>query len=638
MAKKIEPTSDLNKSILEKLLSVSEKVLGAEISRVSDTLTKARAEGDTFSVDVGKAVTKDWFHFAGSQGYYDRPYGLSFELFRDMARKSTVVAAIITARKNSVAAFSHPSIEGSDRGFRIVPKDRTKKIRDLAKKMQSSTKEADPSVDTGSSDSSDVEDEEEISQELLRKAEKKYDAQVSDRVAYLTKFVAMCGEEKDRPFYMARWNFDAFLRAVVADSLTFDQIAVEIVPKEASTSSQGNVNAHHFYPIDGSTIRLASPELKKVAKRSADIAQQSPDSYLYEEATAKQDPLKVDPKVLDDNGYRYVQVVRGRIVEIFTEDELAFGIRNTVTDINLNGYPLCELEILIGLVTAHLNTEQYRKSYYQQGFSAKGILHVKADLNRAKLEELRRQWNHMLKGSRNFFQTPIMAGVQGIDWIKLDQSDGNIEYATWLNYLVRMISAIYQIAPEEWGYNLKDEGGGGSGGLSGDNTTEKLQNSRDRGFVPLMIFLQGFMNHQIIEKIDPEYEFQWVGLTDESPSATLARQQTEVKFKKTVNEIRKESGLPPLPDCDNLILDTNYIQWMNAKQMAAQPGGGMPGAPGQEDDQDPALRDQEPDPFEDVVPMPEGQNQTDQKDQPVQKSQRLKRRRKATTIEIIRVE
>ena len=132
-----------------------------------------------------------------------------------------------------------------------------------------------------------------------------------------------------------------------------------------------------------------------------------------------------------------------------------------------------------------------------------------------------------------------------------------------------MICGIYQIDPQEIGIGMKEEGSRGSG-LSGDNTQEKIDLSRDKGLYPLLMFLESFYNTHIIDQIDADFELQFVGLKDESPKEALERQKKESEFKKTVNEIRAEDGLPPLPGMDMFIMNAIYQQWYQQYSDAAK--------------------------------------------------------------------
>jgi Phage portal protein len=416
-------------------------------------------------------------------------------------------------------------------------------------------------------------EEQALNWRLERKARQVLQERYGKRRRAVEQFIINCGKTKDRPFESKRWNFDTLLRALIRDSYTYDQFGVERVPDNAD-------RVHHIVPVDGSTIRFSSPELGKYKTyplhSNYDLIY--PEKEL--EALKEKDALELDPKLLEANMYKWVQVIRGRIERAFTEKELKVGMRNPTSDVFNNGYAVCELELLVNLITSHLNTEYYNMAYFSQGFSAKGILYLKAPLNRRKIETIRQQWQHMIRGSRNSFQTPIFAGMDEVKWIPLTQNHSDIEFQGWLQYLIKMICAIYQIDPQEIGIGMKEEGSNGTG-LSGDNTQEKIDLSRDKGLYPLLRFLENFINVNIIDDVDSDFFIEFVGLREESTKEALDRQKAESEFKKTVNEIRAEDGLPPLPGMDDIILNAIYFQWYQAystkaqKQMEQQQGQAM---------------------------------------------------------------
>ena len=406
-------------------------------------------------------------------------------------------------------------------------------------------------------------EEQALNWRLERKARKILAERYNKRRRVVEQFIINCGKTKDRPFESKRWNFDTILRAWVRDSFTYDQFGTERVPDNAD-------RIHHIVPVDGATIRFASPELGKYKTyplhSNYDLIY--PEKEL--EALKQKDALELDPKLLEANMYKWVQVIRGRIERAFTEQELKVGMRNPTSDVFNNGYAVCELELLVNLITSHLNTEYYNMAYFSQGFSAKGILYLKAPLNRRKIETIRQQWQHMIKGSRNSFQTPIFAGMDEVKWIPLTQNHSDIEFQGWLQYLIKMICAIYQIDPQEIGIGMKESGGSGAGGLSGDNTQEKIDLSRDKGLYPLLRFFENYINVNIIDDVDPDFFLEFVGLKEESTKESLDRQKAESEFKKTLNEIRAEDGLPPLPGCDDVIMSAVYLQWYTQFSVKAQ--------------------------------------------------------------------
>ncbi len=591
---------DKKPSIFTKMFDAGSALLDASIAKAqrqaSDAGKPEKEEYDEASFEFGKAVTKDRNHYIGAQGFQEKSGTLSFDYQKQIAIKSSAIAAIIMTFKNKVSAHSEYVPQGSKTGFKISLKHEQDKIDEIMEELYGKTKapgadqvngkapkktpeaefnkaeapEEDVTEDLALLDSmatQDIPDAPLTEEEQRREAAKELDKRTRKKKREIAEFILNCGETENRPFDTLKWTFNSFLKAFVGDSLTYDLAAVELIPKEAEVIN-GRLNLHHFQPIDGSTVRFSSPELAKYKDGHMQIA----GDILYPEeelkALEERDALELDAKRLKQNEYKFVQVVRGRIERAFTADELKVGMRNPTTDIYANGYSVSELELLVSLVTSHLQTEFYNRSYFQQGFSAKGILHIKANLNRSKLEELRRNWNHMVKGNRNSFQTPIMAGMDEVSWIPLTQSHSEMEFTMWLQYLMRMICAIYQIDPAEINCGIKDMGSGG--GISGDNTKEKLNNSRDKGFIPLMKFIQEYLNKNIIDNLDPEYMLEWVGLEDESDAmARIARQKEQVQWLKTVNEIRAEEGLSPIKGAD-FLLSPIFFQYHSTMSDAGQ--------------------------------------------------------------------
>lgn len=592
-------------SIFSKMLEAGTALLDAQISKAKSSVMNQNVEEDFF---YSKAVTEDPSYQVYASGWKDKPTRLQDSHLRQMSLQDSVISAVIQTRQNHVANHSKLVKSEKERGWLIGLRDEEALLEKIKEQLKLEMKAAQlasqgmgpedvapdgstPLDDPGTSgnqdfnkadapasedvgqaqqDEMELEDDsasadpnaatkdddqvEEYNFELERKAREKLEQQFKDAKKKVQDYIINCGIVENRPFETKRWNFDAALRAWVRDALTYDKYATEIVPDRAG-------RPHHWFPIDGATVKFASNRLKdykQVAENFINLDILYPENKV--EALEKQKVLDLKPELLDKNAYKYVQVVRGRIERAYTEDELKLGIRNTTTDIYANGYGVAELELVVSLVTGHLNAEFYNQAYFTQGFSAKGILHIKAPLNRRKVETVRQQWQHMLKGARNSFQTPIFAGMEDVAWIPLTQNHNDIGFEGWMRYLVKMICAIYQIDPHEIGIGFKDEGSG-SGGMSGDNTKEKIDMSKDKGLYPLLRHIENYINESIIKPFDSRFIIKFCGVTSETRDESVKRQDLERKFKKTVNEIRAEDGLPPLPGMDDFIAGPEYASW-----------------------------------------------------------------------------
>lgn len=356
----------------------------------------------------------------------------------------------------------------------------------------------------------------------------------------LESFIENCGYSHDP----GRDDFDTFLRKILRDSLMYDQMCFEIVPDRLGRPAE-------FHAVDASTIR-------------AGVMEPDPGDDYITNTTEKKD--EVD----------WVQVIDGKVVTDFTSRELAFAVRNPRTDINIQPYGLSELETLIHQITAHLWAEEYNSRYFSQGGTTKGILNLKGqNISKEQLDAFRRQWTAQIAGITGAWKTPVVS-VDGLEYINVSQSNREMEYEMWMNYLINIVSAVYQIDPAEINFpNRGGSGGGSGGGLGGDGGMEdKLKNSKDKGLRPLLRFVESTMNRSIIRRFGSEYVFNFVGLDKESESEKLDLKNKQVRMTRTVNEMRRDDGLSDLEHGD-IILDPVYLQYVTAKQqeeMMAQQG------------------------------------------------------------------
>lgn len=578
-------------SIFEKMIETGHAYLDSQIFKAKTTIINSNVEDDFY---MGKAVVEDPSYSLHSQGWTDKPYRIQNGHLKQMSYQDSAIAAVIQTRQNQVARHSTLVKSEQEKGFMICIKDEDALLEKIKEELRAEMKANDiidgenpiqDKVDSQLNESSNVEkaelpgqpsddetslegteeeteenksksdDEVELLEfELERKAKEILNKKFEKPRKLVEQYIINCGHTENRPFESLQWNFESFLRAITRDSLTYDMYATEKVPDKIG-------RIHHFFPVDGGTIKKASRDLKNYKDSAQNFYNID---ILYpergKEAEQKQKVIELNQDLLDKDAYKWVQVIRGKIERAYTSDELAVGIRNKNTDIYNNGYGIGELELLVAMVTGHLNAEYYNQAYFTQGFSAKGILHIKAALNRRKVESVRMQWHHMLKGSRNSFQTPIFAGVEDVKWVPLTQNHNDIGFEGWMRYLVTMIGAIYQIDPSEMGIHFKAEGSSGLGGAK-DDTKEKNESSKDRGLYPLLMHFQNYINEQIIKPFDARFTIKFTGCKGENASATLNRQKEESKFKKTLNEIRAEDGLRPLPGGDDIILGPEFMQW-----------------------------------------------------------------------------
>jgi len=378
----------------------------------------------------------------------------------------------------------------------------------------------------------------------LRDREKTPTKKQAKEMAELTDWVQRGGDQRISGVV----PFESFLRQVMRDSLIFDQCCFEIV-----NTKGGDVAG--FVPVDASTIRRArvTQSEKEKGRRIA-----------TEDA--------------------YVQVIKQQIVNTFTPKELCFGIRRPRSWIQVNGYGYPELEELVKVVTNLVNAEQFNAANFTHGMHVAGILAVKSKMNPSLFRAFRREFYAMLSGAHNAKKTPIIQldpeNKEEISSVNMSQSNKDMEYSSWISYLLKLATTVFAMDPAELSYVYGSEGQ--SHQLNQKSPADRISQSRDRGLRPIMRATSGWINESIISRVDPDYVLEFVGFDRKSEEARMELDIKSVKAFRTINEVRRMYDMEPLEsEVGDMVLDPTYIN--TAWQMGMQEGeeGGEEGAPGE---------------------------------------------------------
>lgn len=343
-------------------------------------------------------------------------------------------------------------------------------------------------------------------------------------------------------------DFDTFIRKIVEDSLVYDQMTFECV-----RNRRGQLES--FIATDAATFRMADSFFDK-----------DYDNVFFQRhgANVWKDRSDFGPKV---HGYypAYVQVYQNMKVNEFYPWELCFSIRNPSTSIWANGYGCSELEELINVVTSMLWSDEYNRRFFSQGSAPKGFFRVKGTNNEAALQQFKQQWQSMITGVMQSWKTPVIEA--DVDWIDLQKNNRDMEYSSWIEYLIKIACAVYSIDPSEIGWDISRSNG--NGGLFEGSQEQRLKHSKDKGLYPLLKFLQRKLNKYIVEQINPDFELVFVGLNGLTIEEELKMDIDKVNSFMTVNEAREKYEMKPLEggDAPN---NSAFLQNKNAQAMAQQ--------------------------------------------------------------------
>lgn len=486
-----------------------------------------------------KSYLEDPFSLQSSMGFKDRKYSITYDTLKMMAHRVAVVNAIIQTRINQIAAFASPYRLSKSVGFVVKHKNPA---------------------------------------HLTTKGER-------EMIMKLESFVFNCGHDTPNPHSdVKRDNFDQFLRKVTRDTLTMDQLCAEVVPDRRNVP-------YEFLAVDASTIRIASAQTNY-----------SVDSNRALDGVFDSGPYRTLATGTQKKDVSYVQIVQGQIRTTYSKDEMLFGVRNPRTDIYQAGYGYSELEQLVAVITGYLNAETYNGKYFSNGSSSKGILNIKGDQFSAdELEGFKRAWRANVEGVEAAFRTPIFQSENGIEWIPLTQSNKDMEFSQWMEFITKLICSVYLVDPAEIG--MPNQGGVSQTPLFESSSEWKLKASRDKGLKPLLKFLAQLIN-QIIQRIDDHFVFDFAGLEELTELEKHELRKEQMATYMTLNEIRREDDKPDLKYGD-APMNPVYLQRMqmaqtqeqqlrdakSAKEQSAPPGAPAAGAPpavadASEDDED----------------------------------------------------
>ena len=176
----------------------------------------------------------------------------------------------------------------------------------------------------------------------------------------------------------------------------------------------------------------------------------------------------------------------------------------------------------------------------------------------------------------NSWRTPI-TNADDLQWIAMQASNRDMEYNAWFDFLIKIACAMFTIDPVE--INFKYGNTGQKGGMTEASNKDKITESKERGLRPLLRFLETCLNQWVIWPINENFEFKFMGIDARTREETAELNTKLVKSVRTIDELRAEDDLPPLPDGKGeCILDSTWIQFASSKDQAAQGGGGVSGS------------------------------------------------------------
>jgi hypothetical protein len=430
--------------------------------------------------------------------YRSKMSRISNKTLKDVSLRDWVVSSIMQARIDTMLRFSRKQEKKFDTGFKVIKRENHDELTEDDKK----------------------------------------------NIAMLEDFVYNCGRTKDTP-PSDRMDFGEFLKLSTRDALTFGNIAVEKV-----LTRKGGL--HRFRPLPAESVYLINKrasrdvvekEMRAAQDRNRNMFNNPGDNNPEKKHTHNEKPLEY---------YRYMQRSHDNMtLAVFGDEDMIFKNFNPQNFADSLGYCYSPLELSIVNVTNHLSVENYNANFFTHGYAARGILHLKGTVTRANLKAFQRQFYNTISGANHAWRTPIVAGLDEIEWVPLAGNAKEMEYLNYNNHLIRAICSQFQIDPVEVGLDQLVGGGGtGTGSSQQANNEYKINYSRERGLYPILMYFEDFINCDIFPAIDKKlaekYVFKFVGYTDETPQTQVSLLQAEMTVHSSMNDLLRATDKPKI--------------------------------------------------------------------------------------------
>jgi hypothetical protein len=371
-----------------------------------------------------------------------------------------------------------------------------------------------------------------------------------EEISKLASWMYHCGDVSQTP-QDDRSTMATQLGMLCQDALTFGHIAIEKVRDKIG-------GLQRFRHVAGESIFHANRHMNRDQHQDA--------TYSQLQGLQLEREGKVTP---DTEQVKWLQVIDGKEAASFSDKTMIFKVFQPPSFIDNNGYSLSLVEACILSITRHLQAENYNALFFTHGFAARGLLHLKGNVSQQNLQMFRNQFNSVINGNNNSWRTPIIAGLDDVQWIPLAGTSRDMEYIQYTDHLIRTICAQAQIDPTEIGFEYLGRGTQQST-LNSPNNEWKLTASQERGLVPLLRFFEDVVNHDLMPEISPElankYLFKFVGLNSENRQQEITRLQAEMSVHASLNDLLRQVKKDPLGDDVGGTLPLNQLWWGMVKE------------------------------------------------------------------------
>lgn len=328
-------------------------------------------------------------------------------------------------------------------------------------------------------------------------------------------------------------NMEAALGMVARQSFIYDQAVWEPLYTRGG-------KPYGWLPCDARYFRLAKP------------------------SAAEQSARQVYP----DDRATFVQLNEGgAVLRTFSEDELAWFIRNPRVDIQWRGYGFPEYDEFAQVVDTVYRTFVYNDANFRNGIHANTIILFKSAMNSTQWDGVQRRMMTMMTKPNNAHRAlmlqlqPGQVGIpaEDMDIKHIGHTNAEMEFTNWLRFTIQLLASAWRMDPIE--FNMLNGTEGQSSSLNSGGVEQREAMSRRRWLPWTLAKFQHAFNASIVRKYDEDFAMRFTGVNSPSINDRLDMDIKSSKFS-TINEIRRKHDLPDLEAAwaNEVPMDPTFVQ------------------------------------------------------------------------------
>lgn len=243
-----------------------------------------------------------------------------------------------------------------------------------------------------------------------------------------------------------------------------------------------------------------------------------------------------------DDQVRFVYSPDGTVRATFTNNDLMYLMQNPRTN---SAVGLSPLEVLKRTIDAELHSMDYN-SRMVKGAPPEGALNIGETAMTEDVARVKHDWESNILGQSAF---AIIGGYKAPGFIKFRDTNQEMQYREWLDYLVRQIAVVFGLSPMDLGITF--DVNRSTAEAQGDNT-------EGRGMKPLMAKLQTSITRHIVQDEsfggrdnNLQFVFTALNLKESKSRADINKIAMGGTPWKSPNEARLMEGRPPVGDLDD---------------------------------------------------------------------------------------